>query len=136
MKEFKKFTLRTFTNRGYNLTPIELREYIPFEVKRVYYFYGLPDKHNTGEHSHIVEEEIFVQARGTSVAVIDRGQGKEDIALAENEAIYCPNFVWHGFKRPSPDCLILALSSTNYSPDRSDYIEDYAQFLRTRESKK
>lgn len=132
-KQFQKLTLKTFTTRGFNLTPVELNDIVPFEVKRIYYLDNLDDSHVTGEHCHKIEEEFFIQIKGSSVAVIDRGQGKEEIALeGPSEAIYCPAYVWHGFKKPSPDCVILALSSTNYNPDRSDYIEDYSAYLPLR----
>lgn len=132
-KEFAKHILKTFTNRGFNLTPVELKDVIPFEVKRVYYFDNISAGSQTGEHCHYVEEEFFIQAKGSSVAVIDRGHGKEEIVLTgPSEAIYVPSHVWHGFKNASPDCLIIALSSTNYNPDRSDYQENYDEYLKTR----
>lgn len=134
MKEFQKITLKTFTTRGFNLTPVELKDLVPFEVKRVYYFDKMDDEHVTGQHCHKIEEEYFIQLKGSSVAVIDRGNGKEEIPLqGPSEAIYCPAYVWHGFIKPSPDAVILALSSTNYSPDRSDYIEDYNTYLTFRD---
>lgn len=131
MKQFQKISLKTFTNRGFNLTPVELKDLVPFEVKRVYYIDNLKAEDKTGEHCHFIEEEFFIVAKGSVTAIIDKGQGKEDVVLAgPSEAIYVPNHVWHGFKAASPDCLIIALSSTNYSPDRSDYQEDYEEYLR------
>lgn len=130
MKQFKKFTLKTFDSRGYRLTPIEFKDAIPFEPKRAYFIRDFAPGTQTGEHIHKIEEEFFVQVKGSSTAIIDRGQGKEDIAMQEGDAIYVPAFVWHGFKDPSADCVILALTSTNYNPDRSDYVEDYEEFLR------
>ena len=79
-----------------------------------------------------VEQELFIQERGTSTIIIDQGNGKEEIVLPTGEAIYVPAFVWHGFKSPSGDCMILALSSTNYVADRSDYIENYEEYLKVR----
>ena len=65
------------------------------------------------------------------MAVIDKGNGKEDILLkGPGDAIYVGNCVWHGFKDFSPDAVLVALSSTNYSPDRSDYIEDYEEYQK------
>lgn len=130
MKEFKKFELKAFDSRGYRLTPIEFKEVIPFEVKRTYFIHDFIPGAQTGEHMHKIEEEVFVQVRGASVAIIDRGDGREYIAMREGDAIYVPKFVWHGFKDPSDDCVILAMSSTNYNPNRSDYVEDYEEFKR------
>lgn len=134
MKQFQKIDLRTFTNRGFSLTPVEFKDVIPFEVKRMYYFTDLKPGEQTGEHCHYVEEEFFFVAKGTVTAIIDRGNGKEDIRLeGPNAAIYVPNYVWHGFKDASPDFLMIALTSTNYNPDRSDYQENYDEYLLVRD---
>lgn len=134
MKRFKKFPLKIFPSRGYQLTPIEFKDMVPFEVKRLYYITNFEPTATTGEHCHKVEEEVFVQVQGSSTAVIDYGNGKEDIALQAGEAIYVPNYAWHGFKNPSPDCVILALSSTNYNASREDYVEDYEEYLEIRKA--
>lgn len=134
-KTFQKFVWKTFTNRGFNLTPVEFKDLVPFEVKRLYYIDAMPAETKTGEHCHYIEQEVFVVAKGSVTAVIDQGQGKEDVRLSgPSEAIYVPNYVWHGFKDASADCVIIALSSTNYSPDRSDYLEDYEAYLKVREA--
>ncbi|MBF8280806.1 MAG: fdtA [Candidatus Magasanikbacteria bacterium] len=133
MKIFRQFQLKTFDNRGLKLTPVELKDVVPFEVKRVYYFGPASSEVVSGQHCHKIEEEIFVMMRGSCTAVIDRGQGLEEIMMnGPNDAIYVPNFDWHGFKNFSSDALVLALSSTNYSADRSDYVEDYEEFKRLR----
>ena len=128
---FKKFELKTSESRGYKLTSVEFKDVVPFEVKRVYYFQNEGAGVQTGEHCHKVEEEVFVQVKGSSVAIIDYGQGKMEIPMqGPNDAIYVPNFVWHGFKNMSSDSMIMAISSTNYKPNREDYIEDYEEFKR------
>lgn len=130
VKEFKEFVLKTFQSRGYKLTPVEFKDTVPFEVKRAYYIADFEAGGKTGEHCHKIEEEVFVVARGSCIALVDKGRGKEEVKLGPNDAIYVPNFVWHGFKDASPDCLILALSSTNYTPSREDYIEDHEEFKK------
>jgi dTDP-4-dehydrorhamnose 3,5-epimerase-like enzyme len=66
---------------------------------------------------------------GSCTAIIDRGNGKEDISLDQKgDAIEVGNYVWHGFKDFSDDALLLAISSKRYTPDRSDYIEDYEEY--------
>ncbi|MFA5128371.1 MAG: FdtA/QdtA family cupin domain-containing protein [Patescibacteria group bacterium] len=126
-KEFKIFELKKVDTPKFVMSPMELKDYIDFEVKRVYFI--TKPQSPTGAHCHKVEEEFFVLVQGTCTAVIDRGQGLEEIPLTgPTGALYVPNFVWHHFKDFSPDAVLLALSSTNYSPDRSDYVEDYEEF--------
>lgn len=133
---FKKITLKTLhTAHKSHLTPVEFDQVVPFKVKRLYYFNVGPGG-KTGEHCHKTEQEVFFQVQGSATAIIDRGNGKEEIRLnSPGDAIYLPNFVWHGFKDATPDCLILAVSSTNYADDRSDYIEDYTAYLKIRDAK-
>lgn len=133
-KVFTQFDIPRIDADGYGMSPMELKEYIPFAVQRVYFLSETSTGTTTGQHCHYEEEECFVMVRGTCTAVIDRGKGKEDIPLsAPQSAIYVPNYVWHGFKDFSEDAVLLALSSTNYRPDRSDYLEDYEKYLGVRD---
>lgn len=130
---FKKFSLRSFQSQGYGLTPVEFKDVAPFDVKRAYYLKNFAVGATTGEHCHKIEEEIFIVAEGAVTIIIDKGSGKEEIVLNENDAVFVPAYVWHGFKDPRKNCVILALSSTNYSPDRSDYVDSYEEYLQIRD---
>jgi len=132
-KQFILFTLKNIDTPNFTMTPLELNEYIDFEVKRIY-FVTDPKTGISGEHCHYKEEEFFVLIQGSAIAVIDKGAGKEEIPLEGiKNAMYVPNYVWHGFKNFSNDAILLAVSSTNYIPDRSDYIEDYNEYLKIRD---
>lgn len=130
-KPFQTFTLKKIPTDRFIMSPVELKEYIDFEVKRVY-FIAKPTE-ATGAHCHKVEEEFFILVQGSCTAVIDKGNGLEEIPLqGPTSGLYVPAYVWHHFKDFSPDAVLLALSSTNYNPDRSDYIEDYEEFKKMR----
>lgn len=114
------------------MSPVELKDYIDFEVK---------------EFILLVMQKlqlvlIVIKQRKNclfyflvlATAVIDRGNGIEEIKMiGPNSAIYTPAFVWHHFKDFSSDAILLAISSTNYNPDRSDYIENYDEYLKVRD---
>ncbi len=111
------------------MTPVELKDYIDFEVKRVYFI--TKPIGNTGAHCHKIEKEFFILQNGACTAVIDQCRGLEEIKLAgPTSSLYVGEYVWHHFKDFSADAILLALSSTNYSPDRSDYIEDYEEYKK------
>lgn len=111
------------------MSPVELKEYIDFEVKRVYFITSI--KAPTGAHCHKIEQEFFILQQGSCTAVIDQGNGLEEIKMqGPTSALYVPALVWHHFKDFSPDAVLLALSSTNYNLDRSDYVEDYEEFKK------
>ncbi len=128
--KYKVFTLKNIQAANFLMTPLELKEYINFEVKRVYYI-SQPTG-DTGQHAHRAEEdELFIQVQGSSTIIVDDGHGLEDIKLVgPSSAIYVPHMVWHGFKDQSQGSIILALTSTNYDPARADYIEDYTEFQK------
>lgn len=127
--QFKQTKIKKIQAPNFVMSPTELKDFVDFEVKRVYFI-----SHPTGptsQHCHLTEKELFIMAAGSCTAVIDQGQGAglEEIRLeAPEDAIYVGAYVWHGFKDFSPDAVLLALSSTNYGSDRSDYIEDYEKY--------
>lgn len=127
---YKLFTLQNIQAPNFLMTPLELKDYIDFDVKRVYWISS--PKGNTGNHAHRQDEdELFIQIQGSCTISVDDGHGLEDIVLeGPKQAIYVPHLVWHGFKAQSPDSLILALTSTNYDSSRTDYIEDYEEFRK------
>ncbi len=133
MTPFKKVQFKVNNSPNFDLTVAELKEYIDFEVKRIYYIQDF--KGPTGAHCHYKEDELFVMVRGNCTAVIDQGNGIEEIPLAQNEGIYAGHLVWHGFKDFSEDSILLAVSSTNYNPDRSDYLDNYEEYLKIRDEK-
>jgi mannose-6-phosphate isomerase-like protein (cupin superfamily) len=131
-KKFESVTFKSLPGRTGIMTPIELKDYIDFEVKRVYYV--TKPTGDTGQHCHYKEKEFFILVQGKATAVIDRGKGKEEFPMeGPNSAIYVPNYVWHGFTDLSEDAILLAITSTNYIPDRSDYLEDYEKYLTLRD---
>lgn len=124
---FQEFEISRIQARNFVMSPLELKDYVDFEVRRVY-FISLPTG-PTSAHCHLEEKEFFIMISGSCTAVIDRGKGLEEIAMrTPTSAIYVGNLVWHHFKDFSEDAILLALSSTNYRADRSDYIEDYATY--------
>lgn len=129
-RRYKLFTLSNIQAPNFLMTPLELKDYIDFEVKRVYWI-SRPTG-DTGNHAHkAAEDEIFIQVQGSSTICVDDGNGLEEIKLVgPQSAISVPHMVWHGFKDLSSDCIILALTSTNYDATRSDYIEDYTEFKK------
>lgn len=131
MNKFQKFTLTTHKTEKSHLTPIELKDYIDFEPKRIYYVTNVPSM--TGAHCHYEEKELFVLIQGKCTAIIDQGNGIEEFPMNAGDAIYAGNYVWHGFKNISSDFILLAVSSTNYRPDRSDYQENYDEYLKVRD---
>ncbi|PIQ79221.1 hypothetical protein COV81_02640 [Candidatus Peregrinibacteria bacterium CG11_big_fil_rev_8_21_14_0_20_41_10] len=126
--DWKHFTLNTFTDPRGSLTPVELTDFIDFEVKRMYTVH-----HNfqrRGGHAHLIEREFFMLASGTCTAKIHDGAKWHEIEMKANlDALYIGGNVWHEFDEFSKGGVLVALSSTVYNPDRLDYIEDFDLFM-------
>ena len=106
----------------------ELQDYVDWDVKRIYF---VQRSKETGQHCHFKENELFMLVKGSCTAVIDYGKGIEKIKFTSpGDALIVGNHVWHGFKDMSDDAILLAVSSTNYTQDRSDYCEDYEGYQK------
>jgi dTDP-4-dehydrorhamnose 3,5-epimerase-like enzyme len=129
-RRYKVFSLKNIQAPNFLMTPLELKEYLDFEVKRVYMLSNPIGQKVTGNHAHKEDEdELFIQLQGSCTIRVDDGHGMEDIVLTgPSTAIYVPHMVWHGFSSMSDDSIIFALTSTNYDPTRADYIENYDDF--------
>ncbi len=130
MRRYRLFDLKNIPTPNFLMTALELKDFIDFEVKRIYFITNPSGEYKTGSHCHLKrEDELFIQLQGESTIVLDDGHGLEDIKLVgPKQAVYVPVMVWHHFKDMSSDSIVVALSSTNYDPTRSDYCEDYQEF--------
>lgn len=126
MHKFKIFNLPVHTDDRFFLIPLELVEYVPFAVKRVYAI--VDGVKPSGAHCHKVEEEVFFCVRGGAVAQIDDGSGIKNITLKPGDAMYVGAYVWHHFAAWLPGTVIVAVSSTSYNTKRDDYITNYEAF--------
>lgn len=88
-------------------------------------------KKKSGAHCHIKEKEFLILIQGSCTGVINYGYGLEKIEMeGPTDALYVGEKVWHHFKNFSDDAILLALSSTNYDPTRSGYVEDYEKYTK------
>ncbi len=110
------------------LVPIELDSAVPFEVKRVYYLWNVPNGVKRGAHAHTIEKEFFICIRGRcSIKVSTDGSEPHKIIMnAAHRGIFVDNLVWHEFVEFSPDAILLCFSSTSYLPD--NYIHSFEEF--------
>lgn len=120
--EFKKIG----SEKGY-LTPIESNNDIPFEIKRIYYIYDVPNVRR-GFHSHKNLEQVLIAIKGKVKILIKNGEKEEIVTLEKpNEGLYIGPMVWREMYDFSKDCVLLVLASKLY--DESDYIRDYNKYL-------
>lgn len=129
--KFKELQVPKIDTEKFSMSPLEFKDFIDFEAKRIYFISKIKGEKKTGAHCHKIEKELFVMIQGTCTAVIDHGKGKKEFSLkGPTSALYVGEYVWHHFKNFSDDAVLLAVSSTNYNPNREDYIENYDEYQK------
>lgn len=134
-RKYKIGKVKEITAPNFTMNPAELRDYIPFDdftIRRVYWLDQVKGESKSNQHAHIDDEnEIFAVVQGSfTILLDDDGKGKRRIKMNKNSIVWIPRMVWHTFQKMSKDCIIVALTSTNYDPERKGYIEDYKEFKK------
>ena len=112
-----------------SLIAIEENRDIPFNIKRIYYMYGIETGANRGCHAHKLLQQILICINGECSISLDNGFEKEIFVLSGKEnGLYIPPKVWHEIYGCSGETIILALASEYY--DEADYIRDYGDFKK------
>jgi len=102
---------------------------VPFDIRRVYYLFGMPSNSLRGGHAHIKLEQLIIAISGSFDLTLDSGYERRKYHLnAKNSGILLPNMMWRDLDNFSDDCVCLVMASEHY--DEADYIRDYDQFLR------
>jgi len=116
-------------NRSGNLTFIEDRMEIPFDVRRLYYLYDVPGGAERGGHAHRKLEQLIVAASGCFDVVLDDGKNRKVVQL--NRPYYGLHVVpgiWRELINFSSGAICLVLASEKYDVD--DFIRDYDVYLK------
>jgi dTDP-4-dehydrorhamnose 3,5-epimerase-like enzyme len=113
-----------------NLTFIEGKRHVPYEIKRVYYLYDVPGGAERGGHAHKQLHEFLVAMSGSFDVVLNDGITKQRFHL--NRSYYglyiCP-MVWREIDNFSSGSVCMVLASSLY--DEADYYRNYTEFLST-----
>ena len=112
-----------------NLTVGEFGRSIPFEAKRYFMVFGVPNAEVRGEHAHRSCHQFLVCAHGSLSVVADDGQNREEFLL-DHPAIglHLPPLTWGIQYKYSADAVLLVFASEFY--DTHEYIRDYDEFLQ------
>ena len=112
-----------------NLTPIEGKRDIPFEIKRVNYITSVPKETIRGFHSHRKLHQVLICLNG-SVKIRVRNPYKEEIIELNDPSVglYIGNYIWREMFDFSEKSVLLVLASEYY--DEDDYIRDYDCYLK------
>ena len=116
-------------HRG-NLSVIDIKTCLPFELKRVFYVYDMPAGVERGGHAHFkLHQFLWCVSGSVVVSTIDRKSNSKDYTLSLPwEGLYMPPMTWAKEASKTAGCVYLVAASDYYDPE--DYIHDFDQFQK------
>lgn len=111
-----------------DLTFVEGRNHIPFDIRRVYYLYNVPVDSERGGHAHRDLEQVVFALSGSFRMKIDNGQTKSEYWLRDpRKGLHISRLIWREMDAFSQGAVCMVLASHPY--DEADYFRDYDDFL-------
>jgi hypothetical protein len=110
-----------------NLTFIEARRHVPFDIERVYYLYDVPGGADRGGHAHRTLSQLLVALSGSFDVHTDTGRTRQTFHLNRaNFGLFIPPMIWREIDNFSGGSVCLVLASARF--DEADYIRDHGTF--------
>ena len=116
------------------LTFAETQKHVPFEVKRLFLVYDVPNREIRGEHAHHTLHQFLICVTGSCSVIADDGVARREFRLdSPSRGLYLPPMTWSVQYKHTKDAVLLVLASAPY--EAADYIRDYAEFMSVVEKK-
>lgn len=114
-----------------NFTRLDNRTSLPFEVKRIYYLYAIPENQERGAHAHKELFQLLLAASGSFTVELDDGKSTKKLFLNQpSQGLLIKPGIWRNLTDFSFGSVALALASEYYT--ETDYIRNYDEFLKYR----
>ena len=111
-----------------NLTFIESRRSVSFDIARVYYLYDVPGGATRAGHGHRALSQLMIAMSGSFDVTLDDGREKRKYHLNRSYyGLYIPPMIWRELDNFSSGSVCMVLASDYY--DESDYFREYEDFL-------
>ena len=109
------------------LTSINSVNEVPFDIRRVYYLYDVPNKSDRGAHAHRELYQLIIAASGSfEITLFDGKESKKFILRQPDEGLLVPPGMWRDLNNFSGGGICLVLASMPYS--ETDYIRNLDEF--------
>lgn len=125
--------LRKYADMRGSLTPLDFATDLPFEPRRIFFVYNVPNERVRGEHAHRECAQFLMAVRGELSVVVDDGSTAEEVRLdAPDLGLLIPSGVWGIQYKFRPGSVLAVFASHPY--EDADYVRDYDDFLAIRGS--
>ena len=127
MKKPEVYTFDSKPDLRGNLTFLEELKSIPFEIKRVYWLYDLPEQQTRGDHAHKTGEQVIIAIKGKIQVLLESTKGDLFNCTLDkaDKALYIPP-MWWGKMIFSKNAIMIGLASDEF--DECDYIRKRSEF--------
>ena len=103
---------------------------LPFQPKRYFIVYDVPNDNKRGEHAHKECKQFLICIKGSCKVLLDDGVNKISLKLSRQDiGIYVPEMIWGCQYEYSRDAILLVFASELY--DTNEYIRDYDEFKKS-----
>ena len=127
INDAKKVDITTNSDRRGNLAIVEPHAIGLFDIKRIFYMYGVPELSSRGGHALKECQQFIIALSGEFNVTVDDGYSKKVFNMTNpSEGLFVPNQVWRDLTDFSKDSICLVLASAPY--DESDYIRSRADY--------
>ena len=122
--------ISTFKSSQGNLSIIDKKNNIPFEVKRIFYIYDIPQNTQRGGHAHkSLEQFIWVINGQLEIITFSKKDVKKKFVLDNpNIGLYIPELTWSYQLTRSFNTIYCVAASDYY--DENEYIRDWEDFIK------
>jgi hypothetical protein len=101
---------------------------LPFPIKRIFFMHRVPPNAERGGHAHPHTDQVLIPVAGSFRIEVSDGAQTETFMLDDaGRGLYLPRLTWTRLLDFSPDCVALAVCSTEYEP--SDVIREWPVFV-------
>lgn len=101
---------------------------LPFDIKRIYYIFGVPIGAVRGEHGHKHLQQFMICMNGICEIKLNDGE-RQFLFQMDNPSVglLVPPGMWRSIRFKAPDSALCVLASAPYEQD--DYIYSFEEFL-------
>ncbi len=134
LKDCRIIELPKISDPRGNLTFVEGKRHLPFELKRIFYLYDVPGGETRAGHALKACEQFLIAMSGSFDVLLDDGSAKGRYHLDRSYyGLYIPSMIWRELENFSSGSVCLALASEQYREE--DYYRDYPGFLAAAEKR-
>ena len=127
---YSTISIRTALTPGAGaLSFFEANHDIPFEIKRIYYIYNVPQNTQRGAHAHKELKQLLFCPYGSVKILLDDGREKTEVILdTPDKGLIITPCIWRDMVWLQENSVLCAAVSDYY--DESDYIRNYDEFKK------